>query len=569
MILEAEDPTLSVPKVPRGEASWAALQACLADANPGLGSHAQSGAAAARQAMQWARQLGADQELGRAGAWLCTHLLRLGEYEQLQREALQLLPVLAAQASVLADERRETLHGLVLAASEMGAFDVALDAAQQLAQLATGWSDRAAPLAAAFAMAVCLERMGDSWQSLRVLRQALAAHAARAGQGDVPNQPVPTRAMTQCLNALCAVAIGLFHRVKDVAPPAELKDLLHQARDAAEQVLVLNPTRADVRLDIAVWGNLSEVLLHQGELARSEAYWQRAHDQALAAGMRAYVWRLQTTRADWLLVAGHAAQAQALIQALIVTMGDQAPQQTAIRARQSAYRACRDLGDFAAALQHFEAMERLERQRVTSQLRAQSELFVTRTEAQQALWQADSARRDAVRERQRADEQTLQAELDALTLLGNRRHMGRRWTELMAQYRDTELSLAVALVDVDHFKQVNDRHGHATGDQVLVELAALLRQATRGSDVLARMGGEEFVVLWPQMSPAEATEACERLRAAVQTHDWSHLLGRGVGVTVSVGLSAAPPLDMTLLLARADQALYRAKASGRNRVCVV
>jgi diguanylate cyclase (GGDEF)-like protein len=129
--------------------------------------------------------------------------------------------------------------------------------------------------------------------------------------------------------------------------------------------------------------------------------------------------------------------------------------------------------------------------------------------------------------------------------------------------------LALLLVDVDHFKRVNDRHGHLIGDQVLRSLAAELRQQVRESDVVGRFGGEEFTILLPRTGAAEACGIAERLRSS------TNLLSVGaseprVTVTVSIGVAALGQhgRDLFELLAAADLALYRAKDAGRNTVCL-
>ena len=121
----------------------------------------------------------------------------------------------------------------------------------------------------------------------------------------------------------------------------------------------------------------------------------------------------------------------------------------------------------------------------------------------------------------------------------------------------------MALVDIDHFKAVNDVHGHAQGDVVLIELAAVLKAQFAGRGMAARYGGEEFVILLPDTPLAEAELQCEYLRQSVRR------LPMGVPVTISVGLAAHQAGESpTDTLHRADAALYRAKAEGRDRVVV-
>jgi diguanylate cyclase (GGDEF)-like protein len=128
----------------------------------------------------------------------------------------------------------------------------------------------------------------------------------------------------------------------------------------------------------------------------------------------------------------------------------------------------------------------------------------------------------------------------------------------------------VAALDVDHFKKINDTYGHAVGDAVLQQLAQLLRHRLRSADLLARIGGEEFVAVLVGIAPPQAAEICERLRLAVGEHDWASL-AEGLVVRISVGIAGGapqqnPPHDT--LLHRADRALYAAKRGGRNRVHV-
>jgi diguanylate cyclase (GGDEF)-like protein len=164
---------------------------------------------------------------------------------------------------------------------------------------------------------------------------------------------------------------------------------------------------------------------------------------------------------------------------------------------------------------------------------------------------------------QHANEELLTlASRDGLTGLLNRRAGDERLRQEMARHRRTGQSLALAIADIDHFKAVNDTHGHGVGDEVLRDVAQLLSAAGRVTDVVIRLGGEEFLVLMPDTSPEGARVACDKLRLAVAAHR-----GR-VPVTLSLGV-AAPAQAYGLAeaaLEAADQALYAAKRAGRNRV---
>lgn len=156
------------------------------------------------------------------------------------------------------------------------------------------------------------------------------------------------------------------------------------------------------------------------------------------------------------------------------------------------------------------------------------------------------------------------ADTDPLTGLLNRRAAMERLTaEMQAAFRDcTQLSLA--LLDLDHFKSINDRYGHARGDGVLQHFAAAGRQLLRGGDVFARIGGEEFLVLMPGAGLSEATRAMERLRGHIAREE--NRAGLCCSYTMSAGVAEYCGSAVEDLFERADRALYRAKHLGRDRI---
>ena len=517
------------------------------------------GLQAATRAAELAEAAGRPLDQGRAGAWICTRLMQLARHAEVLVQARRVLPLLTLPALLL--QRRELLRCLTVCGSEIGAFDVALDAAHELERLSQDSADPDTALTASYALAVCLERMGDSWQAVRLLDDALRARGTQN----------PSRQLLVATNGLCAISIGMAHRLRGVGTDTEWHDTLASARRFGEQALSLLAQLPDATYAITVPGNVGEILLLQGEVAAARPMLEQALEQARARGLRGHAWRLQTSMADCLLAAGEPEQARKTAERLLTEMADSstgAPQQTAIRAHDAAYRACRALHLHEKALVHLEATERIERARTTTQLRALSRLFVTRTEAQQAREQAEHAQADAQHQRQRAAEFAAAAERDPLTGLGNRRHLDRRCAELLPVAARDSLPLSLALLDIDHFKQVNDRHGHAVGDHVLTAVAQLLRDNTRTGDVLARHGGEEFVIVLPGMGAEHAAEVCERLRKSVAACAFrEHGLAAGA-ITVSIGLASAGSYHLQGLLHAADVALYRAKREGRDRVAV-
>ncbi|MGQ3050849.1 MAG: GGDEF domain-containing protein [Roseateles sp.] len=152
---------------------------------------------------------------------------------------------------------------------------------------------------------------------------------------------------------------------------------------------------------------------------------------------------------------------------------------------------------------------------------------------------------------------------DSLTRVANRDGLDRALELLLQVQGDTGFPLSVVFVDVDHFKRVNDGHGHETGDQVLVLLAHTLRANLPRDDLLARWGGEEFVIVMPQTPAAEAVAVAERLRQVLAHTEWP----AGLRVTASWGVAqAVGAADVEAALREADQAMYRAKQAGRDRV---
>ena len=157
---------------------------------------------------------------------------------------------------------------------------------------------------------------------------------------------------------------------------------------------------------------------------------------------------------------------------------------------------------------------------------------------------------------------------DPLTGLNNRRFMENHLATMLDNAKVRRAPLTLMILDIDHFKQVNDTYGHDCGDEVLKAFADRLRGIIRGGDLLCRLGGEEFVIVMPGVATQTATRIAERARLAVQDEQFPiDASGRVIPVTVSIGLAERrDDDDAGSLYHRADQALYRAKSAGRNRV---
>lgn len=175
-----------------------------------------------------------------------------------------------------------------------------------------------------------------------------------------------------------------------------------------------------------------------------------------------------------------------------------------------------------------------------------------------------------------SDRKALEVELeqlattDPLTGLLNRREFGRILEEELERSERYHRSMALLWIDFDHFKEVNDSWGHAAGDRVLCSVTRLLEESVRSVDSVARFGGEEMVIVLPELNVAEALETAERLRKRVREQPVMLDSGHDVPVTISVGVAVYPDHGNTAaeLCAAADRAMYRAKTQGRDCVAM-
>jgi diguanylate cyclase (GGDEF)-like protein len=217
------------------------------------------------------------------------------------------------------------------------------------------------------------------------------------------------------------------------------------------------------------------------------------------------------------------------------------------RAHEAAAEVLADRGDWRRAYHHMKAAAGLLRQERTPPVQVPEQL-----------------RREVDRLRRERAEAREQGRRDSLTATYNRRYLDERLATLRG---DAASQVCVALADVDHFKLVNDTHGHALGDEVLRRLVLLMSEDLPSDGFCARYGGEEFALVLPGVEPVDAVRFCESARARVDTHPWT-TVAPGLRVTISVGVScprgashpARPGLDA------ADALLYVAKRAGRNAV---
>lgn len=164
---------------------------------------------------------------------------------------------------------------------------------------------------------------------------------------------------------------------------------------------------------------------------------------------------------------------------------------------------------------------------------------------------------------------------DMLTGIANRRELMRKGKKLLQQAKSKKADFSVLMIDIDHFKNINDRYGHSAGDEVLKKIVSLGEEFMRKTDVFGRFGGEEFIAFLPNTSTAQAIMIAERFRLSVEQCSWSdiheaeefNLISISIGVANSIEFANANTFDLTTLINQSDKLLYQAKSQGRNKVC--
>jgi diguanylate cyclase (GGDEF)-like protein len=485
-----------------------------------------------------------------AGRLLIFFHVRRGEFAETLTVGEQLLPLLRAQGGSAA--LCELLRGMALSAAELSNFETALACANEGLARARELGDLRLISVALNAVGACFDRMGDPWQAERLMNEAAALLGAQAGDYErVVNS-----------NNLATVALDTFHLLRHSGHERECEEALQRA---LQHALLTRPHAQALSDPFALAltdGNRGEILLHLGRLDEAEAVLHQALALDRQSGFVMLAWRVRCSLAELWLARGHGGDAAAELRLLLAETEGRNLGATGLRLQHAAYRVAKTLGEDTLALAHLERYQALERARSVAQLMAQARFFVTRLEAEQGF--GERAGVQAARD-DRSDDEALRR--DPLTGLGNRRCLESRMPALMRAAERSAAPLTVALIDVDRFKAINDEHGEAVGDRVLQVLAQMLRDNTRGRDLLLRWGGEEILVVLPDTIADRAFEVCERLRQAVEQYRWDEL-APGLDVTLSIGLANAPPYATDLLVARAESAMYRAKHLGRNRVAL-
>ncbi|HUS24223.1 MAG TPA: diguanylate cyclase [Candidatus Binatia bacterium] len=531
------------------------------------GSH-RDGAVAAGHAAELAVELRDSPRRVHALQLLGLQLFRIGEIESSARTCqvtVQLCEQLGDWAGVADAQCVQAM-----ACVELGLHDEALQAVTGALDAARRNGDRTRLCWAYNRFGVVHEAMGNHAQSAQLLDDALQLAIEI-------NDP---QALFAALNNAAETAISLVRHHRGRGELDAAQRALRAGTGYAEQGLEMARDSGNFHSESICLGNLGMLQGLGGDYELAFATLAQSEQLAREHGYRPLLLMAAMYSAELLRQRGDLAAAIEHIRELLRLAGSQADKVLLLRAQLELSRACRDAGDYRGALEAYEAYHGLERELNSAVAETRARMLMNRLELDNAKLEAERARLEAEVQRLRsteleAEKHVLQertveldrrANEDPLTGLWNRRFAEDTLPVAFAEARASGRPLSIALVDIDYFKSINDRFGHATGDLVLQKVATLLRNGCRATDAVARVGGEEFLLMLVDTSMGAARGLCERLRRQVETCDWKPIQD-GMLVTISIGVAqdggAAERRD---LLAEADRRLYEAKRGGRNRV---
>lgn len=469
-------------------------------------------------------------------------------------------------------------------ARRQGRLDVALATSTQAIQAALAAADPALECRARVQQVHALNALGLVEPALEEAYRAL--HPVQDG-GDPAAQAAAAEALAgvQWAMSQWPEALQSFERMLSLARRAgdvELQAVACGGLASVEGQLARRPGVADPRAGFErAFVHVGEYLRLATELGDVHAVRSARHNQAvalMALGDRAGARR--TLQAVLAGAGASEARAMSLLNLADLDLGDDDPVaalarlQTAHRLLQSTADAgylmscCRMLCDAHEALGDHAAALAWHRRFHAHYVQMSSERAQMHARALAVKHETGRAQAAAEAERLRAEHYQRAALEDGLTGIANRRAFDQALADALRRAGEGR-PFALALLDLDHFKRINDSHSHQVGDEVLRRLGRVLAASCRRHDVAARYGGEEFALVLADVEAEVAAEVCERVRAAVEREPW-HEVSAGLAVRVSIGCvhvgHGERPADARTLLSQADRRLYAAKAGGRNRV---
>jgi len=488
----------------------------------------------------------------RARQLLSGHRLRLGEFEASVRHGLLALEYLTASGDLLA---QSTVHcTLALAFHETALEEPALSHVLGALEAARACGSRTAEFWALSRSSMVHQALGDADRSIELGRQALAL-------ADTIDDPEAAFAARNNLGD-SYLEIAMVQRAKGEDAALCLHDGIAVTRAAVAQAV----EQRHAFYETVARTNLVGFLIELGEYTEARRQAGRSKTIAITNGYRNLAVNNDAQLAEVAQAEGRVDVACAMMDAQLADPSVAEDAALNVKLHRSLYEMHQAAGRFEQALTHHEQLHVLMLGLTRQTAGLQSRMLINSLEIEQARHEAQRSQLEAEMQRIRAEEFDQQAHTDPLTRLPNRRALDRQLPEMMSTARERSEPLCAVMVDMDHFKQVNDEHGHAAGDRVLTTMAAILGRTTRDTDLAVRVGGEEFLLVLGNTTIDQAMQICERLLGEVRSHPWG-VVTAGLQCTASVGVALLKPGEsVSRWLGRADAALYEAKASGRNRV---
>ncbi len=372
-------------------------------------------------------------------------------------------------------------------------------------------------------------------------------------------------AIATSLNSLGVLCLRTGEHRQQFEPAAAAADFT-RAKDYFEEAEQLAARSGEPHLQALALGNIGSALGFLGDLEHAMTHFERQLAALRSMRDRNNESLCLANIAEALRLTGRCDKAiETLEQALAIGSAVQSKARM-MRVHLELSRCFEDQANMSRALAHYKQYHKLDQELRSNDAEEKANALVVRMAVRKVREEAETYRAERDRLAAANVELVEAAHVDVLTGLGNRRYLDAQLAPLFDEMRAAERPLSVALADIDHFKAINDRFSHTTGDDVLRTVGKLLRAACRPSDIAVRYGGEEFVLTLPEATLAQARAACQRLRAAVAGYNWS-AIHPDLKVTISIGVversshSAIAPM-----LAAADLQLYEAKRAGRNCV---
>jgi diguanylate cyclase len=540
-----------------------------------VGEHGP-GRSEAREAVTLAELHGSAAAQADALMLLATHEMRLGEMES----SLAALHRALTLFTELADLKRisAALNGMVMAYYNLGLQEEALEHASRSLEAAKQSGDP-------YTLAWAYNRAGLGHAAVGNIAEGIVSlEFALSLAREIGDEETIFAALNNLMEDLNALSRQLI----DEGAQAEAQERIARALELGPEALEIARNSDSPYEEAIILLTYGQTLAIAGRHDEALAVIVEGEQRADRGGYRPLLIEARYKKARLELARGELEHAVEHYEALLTETDPGRDALVLVEIHLDLWRAYKSLGRYREALEHHEHFHELEREQQSQLAKTRARVLSTHLDLDRAQVEARRANLEAEIERSRTRELeaqalalreerellTRRADQDGLTGLWNRRHVETELPRLIREASVRREPISVAYVDADHFKSINDRYGHLAGDDVLRRLADVLSANVRPTDVVARVGGEEFVVLLPGASPDSASVLGERLCDAVRDTTWEDIAD-GCTLTVSVGVATRPPhglltpdveRDVAELLGRADEALYSAKRAGRDQV---